>query len=298
MALAVRLARRFVRPHLARTLTPEDARAEFERAAPRLLRMPPYLRHLVRRTAGAELHWIGVGRPAPGAAVFYIHGGAFVSGSPVTHAGMLGRIAKLSGVEVCAPRYRLLQEAPFPAAPDDVRAAWGALMSLGYAPDRVVIGGDSAGGGLALGLLAQLLAEGQRPAGLFALSPWTDLTLSGESLVTSGPRDPVLPVERMAEVRDLYLAGADPADPRASPLFARYPDAPPVLIQVGAEEALLSDAQRMAERLRADGAAVRLDLWPGCLHVWQMADGWLPESRAALRDVARFVQESLASVSR
>lgn len=292
------MARRFVRPQLARTSDPDTARAAFDRAAPRLLRAPPYLRHLVRRTSGAELHWIGVGRSRPGVAVFYIHGGAFVAGSPVTHAAMLGRISKLSGVEVCAPRYRLLQEAPFPAAPDDARAAWAALMALGYRPEDVVIGGDSAGGGLALGLLARLLAEGQRPAGLFALSPWTDLTLSGESLATLGPRDPVLPVERMAEVRDLYLAGADPADPRASPLFAHFPGAPPVLIQVGAEEALLSDSQRIAERLRAEGGAVDLDPWPGCLHVWQMGDGWLPESRAALRKVAQFIQDSLASVSR
>lgn len=298
MALAVRWARLRVRPHLARTRTPEIAAAHFERTAPLFQRPPPFLRHLVRRQGGAELHWIAAGQPVPGRVILYLHGGAFVSGSPRTHAAMLGRIAKLARAEVCAPRYRLLQEAPFPAAVDDVLAAWEALAALGWQPHQVVIGGDSAGGGLALGLLSALLARGERPAGLFALSPWTDLTLTGESLGLFARSEAVLPIERIGELRDLYLAGADPADPRASPLFAAYPDPPPVLLQVGSSEALRDDTLRMADRLRQAGADVECEVWPGCLHVWQMADGWLPEARAALARVGDFVQASFDRLSR
>lgn len=290
---AVALCRAFARPHLARTPGPAEAEAEFARGARLGLRRPPYLRHLVRRRGETELHWIGSGPARADALILYVHGGAFVSGSPETHEGMLGRLSRLTRVEVCAPRYPLLQEARFPAGPVALLRAWDEVLRLGHEPSRIVLGGDSAGGGLALGLLAALLARGERPAGLFAFSPWTDLTLSGESLVRLGPRDPLLPVERMAEVRDLYLAGADPADPRASPLFADYGRPPPVLIQVGAEEALIDDSRRMAARLQAAGGTVTLEEWPGCPHVWQMLDGWVPEARAALRRVAGFVQASL-----
>lgn len=290
MAVAVRLSRWFVRPLLARA-SPELI-AQFDNGPPVFLRSPGHVTHLVRRTAGAELHWIAVGRTAPRRVIFYVHGGAFVAGSPRGHGPMLARIARLSGVEVCAPHYRLAQVALFPAALDDVRAAWGALMSLGYRPEDVVLGCDSAGGALAFALLAERLAAGERPAGVFAFSPWVDMTLSGESLARFGPGDPLLPIERIAELRDLYLDGSDPANPAASPLFAEFPDPPPALIQVGAEEALLSDAERLADRLRAAGGEVTLDPWPGCLHVWQMTDGWVPEARAALRDVGRFVQRS------
>lgn len=298
MALAVRWARIHVRRNLARTLSPAAAALHFERTAPYMQRPPPYLRHLVRSHGTAELHWIAAGQPLPGRVILYLHGGAFVSGSPFTHEAMLGRIARLSRTEVCAPRYRLLQEAPFPAAPDDALAAWDALRDLGFAPAQIVIGGDSAGGNLAFGLLSAVLCRGERPAGLFALSPWTDMTLSGGSITRFAQSESILPVERMAEVRDLYLAGADPADPRASPLLADYPDPPPVLLQVGSGEALLDDSTRMADRLRAAGGEVTCDIWPDCLHVWQMADGWLPEARAALRRVGAFVQDSFDRVSR
>lgn len=296
MVLAVRLARRFVRPHLARTADPVTAEAAFRRAAA-LFRPPPFLRRSATRAGGAALHWIAAGPVVPDALILWFHGGAMVSGGPWTHAAMLGRLARLARVEVCAPRYRLLQEAPFPAACDDALTAWEALMARGTPPGRIVIGGDSAGGNLALGLLAQVLARGERPAGLLLFSPWADLTRSGSRGGTAQD-DPVLPVERMAEVRDLYLAGADPADPRASPVLADFAGAPPALIQVGTQEVLRTDAEAVAARLRAGGGAVQLDLWPGCMHVWQMGDGLLPESRAALRDAARFVQAVLAPESR
>jgi acetyl esterase/lipase len=297
LRLAAWLLRLVAKPSLRHTRTPERAARDFARST-RLLPHPPFVRHLERPLNGVPAHWIAVGDPAPGRAILWLHGGAFFSGSGRTHAGFLGRLATLSGVEVVAPDYRLLQEAPFPAALDDALAAWDGLAALGLRPSGVALGGDSAGGGLALSLLSLLLARGERPAALALVSPWTDLTLSGESLRSHGPRDALIPVERMAEVVALYLGGADPRDPRASPAFADYPGAPPALIQVGDREALLSDAEAVAARLRAGGGEVTLDLWPHAPHVWHAFDGLVPESRAALARMAAFLQTSFESANR
>ncbi|WP_291838140.1 alpha/beta hydrolase [Limimaricola sp.] len=288
--------RRVGKPQLRRTRTPEDAARNFDRAARHWFRVPPYTLHLVDDQGAVPLHWISSGPVARGRVILFLHGGAYLSGSPRTHLGLHARLARLTGAEVCAPDYRLLQTAPFPAAFDDACAAWDALMTRGYRPENIVLGGDSAGGGLMLALLAELTRRGTPPAGAFALSPWVDLTLSGDSL-RAAP-EAILPVERMAEVVQYYLHGAEPADPRASPLFANFAAPPPVLIQVGSEEALRDDATRMATHLRAAGGEVTLEVWPDVPHVWQILDGWLPEARQALIRLADFVQTSLDSVSR
>lgn len=288
--------RRVGKPQLRRTRTPQDAARDFDRAARHWFRVPPYTLDLVDDGAAAPLHWIKSGPAMPGRVILFLHGGAYLSGSPRTHLGLLARLARLARAEVCAPDYRLLQEAPFPAAFDDACLAWQALLDRGYRPENIVLGGDSAGGGLMLALLAELSRRGAPPAGAFALSPWVDLTLAGASLRTAP--EAILPVERMAEVVQYYLHGADPADPRASPLFARFTAPPPVLIQVGSDEALRDDATRMADHLRAAGGVVTLEVWPGVPHVWQILDGWLPEARKALIRIADFVHTSFDNVSR
>jgi len=280
------------RPRMARTPSPAAGAAEFARFAKAAFRKPPRLRVVPVRGAPVAMSWISAGRVPVGPVILYLHGGAYFSGSAETHAGMIGRLSRLAGVEAVAPDYRLLQEAPFPAAFDDCLAAWDWLRR-GRAAGEIVIAGDSAGGGLALALLAAVLVRGERPAGVVVFSPWTDLTLSGGSLATA--REVILPVERMGEVAAEYLAGAEARDGRASPLFAGFAGAPPVLIQVGGDEALLDDSRRMAAVL---GEAAVLEVWEGCPHVWQIFDGWIPEARAALRGAARFVQTSLASARR
>lgn len=284
-----------VKPWLARTETPEQAARDFERAAA-LFRQPPHLR-LLRRGA-PRLCWISAGRCAPRRVILWFHGGAFIAGSARTHRGMLGRLSALAGLEVCAPEYRLAQEAPFPAAFEDARAAWNALAELGYAPGDVVLGGDSAGGGLALALLAALSREGVRPRAFLGFSPWTDLALTGPSLAGNAAADPLLPVERLEDVVELVRDGADPRDPRLSPLYARFEGPPPVLFQVGDTEILRDDTLRMAAALRAAGGEVTTEIWPGAPHVWQIFDGWIPEARAALAGAARFAQSSFAATIR
>ncbi|MCG3266788.1 alpha/beta hydrolase [Yoonia sp. I 8.24] len=273
--------------------SPTRAKWTFDLIGPRLFPGPPLICHLQEALGNLTLHWVSVGPVEPRRVILYFHGGAYFVGSGTAYRGLLGHISKLTGVRVCAPDYRLLQDAPFPAAFDDAVAAWDALIAKGYRPKDIVLGGDSAGGGLMLALLTHLIAQGDHPRAAFAMSPWTDLTLSGPSLQTKS--EVLLPVSRMDEVVDRYLCGADRHDPRASPLFARIERAPPVLIQVGSGEALRDDAVRMADVL---AGAATLKIWEDVPHVWQMFVGYIPQARAALTQMARFVHASFESESR
>ena len=243
-------------------------------------------------------HWFRRGAAADGKIVLYLHGGAYLAGSGRTHARLSAMLAGRAGVEVCVPNYRLLQDAPFPAAFEDAVRAWDALLAKGYGPSDIVLAGDSAGGGLALALLAHLLKDRQRPAALVAFSPWTDLALTGASLNANKSADPLLPVDRIEEARDFYLEDADARDPRASPLYASFPDCPPVLIHAGSTEILLDDSYRIAALLEGAGADVTLRTYDATPHVWHFFDRWLPEAREALADAGRFIQTSLVKANR
>lgn len=221
--------------------------------------------------------------------VLYFHGGAYLFGSPEIYAAMLAALARRTGGRVFAPRYRLAPEHPFPAAFDDAVAAWDGLLARGYDPRRIVIGGDSAGGGLALALLSHLLNRGQTPAGLFAYSPWTDLTLSGASLVTNAAREHMLAAHRFTEVRGNILGGAKPqdaADPRLSPIHASFPAPPRVQIHVAESEVLRDDSLRMRSRLPEAEIKLAGDL----PHVWPMFHALMPEARATLDETAAFIR--------
>ncbi|MDP2085482.1 MAG: alpha/beta hydrolase fold domain-containing protein [Gemmobacter sp.] len=275
--------RAVVRPRLARTVEPGAARRDFLRGAA-LLPAPPFLLCL----PGPIGHRITAGPVREDAVILWFQGGAYVAGAPATHTAMLGRLSRLSRLAVVAPDYRKAPEHPAPAAFEDAVAAHAGLIAQGWAPGQIVLGGDSAGGGLALALLADLCARGLWPAAVITFSPWTDLTLGGASLRQFARTDPLLPAERLAEAVALVRGALDLADPRLSPLFARFDSPPPVLIQVGSDEILLDDARRMAARLQAAGGAVTLQDIRRAPHVWQMFDGYIPEARAALRAAARF----------
>jgi len=276
------------KPWLARVRDLPALRHGFERSARLGFRAPPYTLALPDRVGGRPALWVAC-RARHAGAILYLHGGAYLMGSPETHRALVAALSGATGLPALLPDYRLAPEHPFPAALEDARAAWNGLIARGYPPDRIVLAGDSAGGGLALALLAGLLAEGQRPAATVAFSPWTDLTLSGASLAENATADPLLPVSRLSEAREYYLQGADPANPGASPLFAAFPDPPPVFLQVAETEILRDDTLRMADRLRSHGAEVALDLWPDAPHVWAIFQGRLPEADAALARAANFV---------
>jgi acetyl esterase/lipase len=224
--------------------------------------------------------------------LFYIHGGAFVFGSPNTHSAMVAQLAKKIGARAIVPQYRLAPEAPYPAAPNDVRAAWGALCDSGVSPQNIVVGGDSAGGALAFGLIASLLSEGAPvPGAVFGLSPLADLTFSGESLQSNAEADVVLPAERAVELADLFLQGADKKSLTVSPLHGDFHGAPPAWITVGDTEILLDDARYLDAKLQAHGVETTLVVTDDLPHVWPIFHNMLPEGRQTLSALANWIKQ-------
>ncbi|MEH6523471.1 alpha/beta hydrolase [Sulfitobacter sp.] len=223
--------------------------------------------------------------------LFYIHGGGFVFGSPDTHSAMVAQLADRIGARAVLPRYRLAPEASFPAAPQDVRAAWNGLLATGVDPANVVIGGDSAGGALAFGLIATLCADGAAmPGAVFGFSPLTDLTYSGDSFRANAQSDVILPAERAEELAELFLKGQSGREPSVSPLYGRFENAPPAWVTVGDTEILLDDARRLIARLQEDGVEVELVVEHDLPHVWPIFHNILPEGRRSLDALGQWIR--------
>lgn len=218
--------------------------------------------------------------------ILYLHGGGYAYGSTDTHKAMLARLSQFSGLPACLVEYRLAPEHPFPAALEDAMAAYKALSDR-----RLILGGDSAGGGLALGLLAEVLQRDlPRPVSAFCFSPLTDLTFSGDSVTENADAEVMIPVERLGDVPQNYLKGVRPEDWRASPLFADFEGAPPVWLTVGSTEVLRDDTTRLAEKLRAQGVDVTMKLEHDLPHVWPIFHNVLPEARATLTALANWLR--------
>jgi acetyl esterase/lipase len=236
-----------------------------------------------------RFHCIATPASRPERNVLYLHGGAYMSGAPVYYRHFTWRIANALMARVWTLEYRLAPEHPFPAAIEDALAGY--LLLAGASDTReLFVMGDSAGGGLALGLLLRLRdAAMPLPRAAVTLSPWTDLALTGRSLVSNAAADPMLNADHVPELVRCYLAGADPTIPYASPLYGDTGGLPPVLIQVGSDEILRDDAVRMAEKLRHPQS--RLEVWPRMPHVWQLFVPVLPEAHQAIARIGEFVAE-------
>jgi epsilon-lactone hydrolase len=225
-------------------------------------------------------------------AVLYFHGGGYVMGSGAAYRNYCSQIAQRVGAAVFVVDYGLAPEHPFPKALNDVEVAYRGLENAGFS--KLVIAGDSAGGGLALSLIqlfSQKTSHGSpaRPLGGVLLSPWTDLSLSGMSLDSRAEADPILSRESLDEAARQYLGNRDRRDRKASPLFGEFTGLPPILIQVGEDEILLDDARRTAEAIRAQGGDVRLDVWQGMTHVFS-SNLQLEASKQALDQIGFFVR--------
>lgn len=225
-----------------------------------------------------------------GRAVLYLHGGGYVSGGPAHYRHFVWRIAEALAATVWVPAYRLAPEHPFPSAIEDAAAAYTCLAEHASGTNALFVMGDSAGGGLTLGLLMKLRDEGRPlPRAAVALSPWTDLALTGPSLTENATADPMLNASHLPDIARLYLGSADPRTPYASPLYGDPAGLPPVLIQVGSDEILRDDAVRMAEALKPHNPQSRLEVWPRMPHCWQLCVPVLPEARRAIGNIASFV---------
>ncbi|HTT81972.1 MAG TPA: alpha/beta hydrolase [Rhizomicrobium sp.] len=293
MSLRAELLRLGIRLFLKPGLHPGISIAERRRklgAYEGWIRRPPAGTQTLELPLGA-VPTVRVLRPAaePGRHVLFLHGGGYITGSPALYRHILWRFAEACRAEIAAIDYRLAPEHPFPAALDDAMAAWQALLSEGVDPRHCAVLGDSAGGGLALGLALRLRDEDlPMPGAVVAISPWTDLAITGESC-RNDAADPMLKSDCLEPFAAQYLQGTDPCHPYASPLYGDPQGLPPILLQVGSDEILRDDSIRMAERLRAGGCPVTLEIWSRMPHVWHAFAPLMPEATRAIARIGAFV---------
>lgn len=223
--------------------------------------------------------------------LLYLHGGGYFFCSPQTHRTITVTLAQRAEASVFAPDYRLAPEHRFPAAVEDAVATYRGLLASGTPAGRIVIGGDSAGGGLSLATLLSLRAAGDPlPAGAVLFSPWTDLAATGASITANDKRDCLFHGRSIATFAKLYLGATPPTDPLASPHYADLTGLPPLFIQASDSEVLLDDSTRLAENARRAGVPVELRLWRRVPHAFQFFAPILPEARAALAETAAFMR--------
>jgi len=271
--------------------TVAETRAGFAPAGP-VHPIPDDVRVTEVTAAGVPAHWLDAPGADAGRVLMFLHGGGFQFGSLASDGELAARLGRAGRMRVLFPEYRLAPEHPFPAAIDDVRAVWEWLRDeQGMAADSIAVAGDSAGGGLAVALLVVTRdAGGALPAAAVLMSPTVDLTSSGSSMKDRVDQDPISTPELLRQLASDYLDGADPRTPLASPLFATLAGLPPMLVQVGTADLLLSDAERLAEAAVAAGVDVRLEVGEGLPHVYQLMLG-TPEAADATERIGRFLRE-------
>jgi monoterpene epsilon-lactone hydrolase len=294
-AAAMAAMRTIVMPNKGR-LQGTNARVPFDAIMERVT-APDGVTYEADTVGGVSGLWCKPRHARPGEVVLHIHGGWFNWGSAHAFRNMVGHIASRAGVQAFVPDYRLAPEHPFPAAPEDIRAIYLGLIERGFS--KIAVTGDSAGGGLALGLIAFVSANatsGKRAlVGAVAVSPVTDLSLSGESWTTRASADPYFTRSQATELVRSYLAGHDATDPLASPLHANPTGLPPIRVHVGDDEVLLTDSVRFVERAITAGVDAHLDVWQGMVHGFLGGVGRLAASSEALRLIGEFLMERFAT---
>jgi len=239
---------------------------------------------------GVPSEWIDLQKTQSDRAFLYLHGGGYFIGSCQSHRGFVSHIAKACRCRVLLPEYRLAPEDPFPAGLLDARAAYRFLLAQGYTSDRIIVGGDSSGGGLALALVQTLRDEEMPlPAGVVLLSPWTDLLGTGHSVYSLVRQDPWLRPAGIPLLANRYR-GSTPTDhPLISPLYADLKGFPPLLIHAGNDEILRDDSTRLEARARSAGVDVTAKIWKGMWHAFHAFYPWVPEAKHAHREIGEWV---------
>jgi epsilon-lactone hydrolase len=239
---------------------------------------------------GVKAEWIVPPNAAQDRVILYLHGGGYVMGSINTHRAMVARIARASEARALALDYRLAPEHPFPAAVEDAVAAYKWLLAQGYKPGKIVVSGDSAGGGLTLATLLAIRDQGlPMVAAAAPISPWNDMGGTGASMKTLADKDPMVDFAGLSRMAKMYQGSADVKNPLLSPIYADPKGLPPLLIQVGGAEVLLDDSTRFAEKATAAGVPVELEVWEDMVHVWHVFAKILPEGQQAIDKIGKFV---------
>lgn len=244
---------------------------------------------------GVPGEWSIVLRSDPARTLLFFHGGGYCSGSIRSHRRMVSEAGRAAGVRTLAIGYRLAPEHPYPAALNDALSAWHFLRRAGVPAANIAVGGDSAGGGLTAALIYRLHGAGEElPGCAWLVSPWTDLTMSGSTLITKDADDPLIHKAYLEELAAAYVpAEMDRKDPHLSPLFSNLDGFPPMLVQAGSAETLLADATRFAAAAGAANVAVTLEIWPRMIHAWHLWNAHLEAGTRALASAGAFIRAHL-----
>jgi monoterpene epsilon-lactone hydrolase len=272
----------------------QEQRKQMNELARRGMRVPKGVTVQSIQAGGVQAEWLDPAGADPHRFILYLHGGGYCICSPDTHRGLAARLAIASRAHALIIDYRLAPEYPFPAALEDALGAYRWLLEQGISANKIALGGDSAGGGLALATAISLRDMGEAlPAALFLLSPWTDLTSSGESHQTNKKIDPIFgggPSD--LNFAPAYLGVEDPANPLISPLFADLHGLPGTLIHTGSDEILLDDSTRLQENLKTAGVNSTLEIWDGLWHVFQIFAPFVPEAQISIDKIGEFIRLS------
>ncbi len=244
---------------------------------------------------GVPAVWISTPDVISDQVILYLHGGGYIAGSIKSHNDLAARLSRVSKARVLLLDYRLAPEHIFPAAIEDSTKAYRWLVSNeGILPKNIIIGGDSAGGGLTIATLVKLHDEGDKlPAAAVCLSPWTDLAITGNSVKTNADIDPFITADDLGDLAKLYYGNEDPKNPLVSPLYANLQGLPPLLIQVGTAEVLIDDSVRVAERAKEAGVEVQLEIWQDMIHVFAAFAEWAPEGQQGIEQIGEFIQKHI-----
>jgi len=278
-------------------LSIQEQRRRIETLARLIIHLPAGVTKESVQAGKVQAEWVVPVKSKTETAVLYLHGGGYTLCSSATHRGLTGVIALASKSRLLVPNYRLAPEHPFPAALEDALSAYHWLLTHGIAPQHIAIGGDSAGGGLALATAISLRDSGDPlPAALFLLSPWTDLTFSGESFHTRRAVDPIFGGEDEniePGFAPAYLGQENPSNPLISPLLSDLHGLPATIIHVGDDEILLDDSTRLEKKMKAAGVDVRIRVWDGLWHVFQAFVPILPEARQSVAEIGEFIRRRI-----
>ena len=300
--MAISRRARFIRwltgRYIRRTDIAHAPVAKMRKRLDQLGRLARPARHVAieeKSIAGLHAEWYRPENAMPGKLLLYLHGGAYTLGSCDSHRKLVTHMAKEGNIEAVMPEYRLAPEHPFPAGLDDAIAVYKALLDSGYKAADIVISGDSAGGGLSVATMLQLRHQGlPLPGAAVLISPFLDISASGESMKTRADRDPWFRPDEVEVVVRYYCPGEDVRNPLLSPVFANVAGLPPTLIHVGDDEILLSDSTRFADKLKTAGIDVELEVFPEMWHVFQLFVGKMPESRAAVRKIGAYLKAAFS----
>ncbi len=272
----------------------DEKRQMLDTVARSLAKLPKNCKVQKLEIEGLYAEWLSSENILDDKVILYLHGGGYAICSANTHRPLAARIGKAAGVKVLFPEYRLAPEHPFPAAIEDAVTVYRWLLRKGYQSSKIILAGDSAGAGLSIAATLVLRDQNEPlPGAIICLSPWVDLTSSGESYCKNKEVDPYLSVQGVRDAALMY-AGKENSldDPLVSPVFADLTGFPPLFIQAGNHEILQSDAELLAKQARQAGVKVTIKVWDGMWHVWQISGDKLPEAKKAINEIGDFIKKA------